>query len=325
MSKIEEKIVNNKVISIITPMFNEEENIKNLAERLSKVTKINQKYQWEWVVVDDGSTDLTQAILIKNCEVFEKYKIITLSRNFGQQAAYKAGLEHATGDAIVFLDADMQDPPEIIPEMVKHWEEGTDNVVGVRISKAERGIRGLCFDVFHVLFFKLTGGIMPKNSGTFGLISKKLAKELIEMPEHNLFLPAQRGWIGLKSSHVYYNRRGRNGPPRQSYKKLLCYAWDGITGFSTVPLQLITLVGGLISGISFVYAMYLITLKIFQSLGHFMELKVLGITTLATSMIFLGGLQLLSIGLLGSYISKIFIEVKGRKHYIISKIKQSPD
>jgi dolichol-phosphate mannosyltransferase len=309
----------NPMVSIITPLWNEEEQVSKLAASLQQLF-LTERVNWQWIAVDDGSKDDTALRVSDLQSTFASAKLIRLSKNFGQQAAYKAGLDHAEGDAVVFLDADLQDPPECIPEMISKWQSGAKLVIGCRVSRSERGLRGFLLRLFHHLFFYLTGGAMLKNSGTFGLMDREVVENLRKLPEQNLFLPALRQWIGFKQDVVWYHRRERDGKPTQTYVKLFQYAWDGITSFSELPLRLISVIGLAICIFGFGYALFLIAEKIAQMLGFFKDLNVLGFTTIAVAILCLGGIQLVCLGILGEYLAKIYREVKGRPHYIIQEI-----
>jgi glycosyltransferase involved in cell wall biosynthesis len=307
------------LISVITPLFNEEAVIPELASRLHNVFSSLPAVSWEWIAVDDGSRDHTFAIAEQEIKIAPHWQLLRLSRNFGQQAAYRAGLEAAIGAAVIFLDADMQDPPEKIPDMIRLWLAGNVQVVGQRKSRTESGFRGFCMRIFHELFYRVTGGVMPKDSGTFALMDRRLADELKAMPERGMFLPAQRGWLGFKTAFITYDRAARAGEPKQSYSKLFAYAWEGITSFSVFPLHLISITGLVVSLFGFSYAVVLLTMKFLQMFGWLQDLKVLGFTTISVSILCLGGVQLLSIGILGSYLAKVFYEVKGRPFYVKSQ------
>ena len=313
-----------RLISVITPLYNEETQLPDLAARLKNVFASLPLVSWEWVAVDDGSRDRTFASAEQEIKIAPHWQLLRLSRNFGQQAAYRAGLEAARGAAIIFLDADMQDPPEKIPDMIRLWFEGNVQVVGQRKSRTESGFRGLCMRIFHELFYRVTGGVMPKDSGTFALMDRRLADELKAMPERGMFLPAQRGWLGFKTAFITYDRAARAGEPKQSYSKLFAYAWEGITSFSVFPLQLISIAGFCISLFGFGYAAVLLAIKLLQLLGCFQKLEILGFTTISVSILCLGGIQLLSLGIIGSYLSKVFYEVKRRPLYVKSEHINSP-
>ena len=307
---------------MIIPLWNEAESLPILFRRLSLLV-MQLPIQWEFVFVDDGSTDATRELLLKSMDTLPNSKLVFLARNFGQQAAYRAGLDHVQGEAVIFLDGDLQDPPERIPDLIQEWKKGAKVVIGVRESRKETGFRRLCFDVFHQVFFRMTRGSMPKNSGTFGLIDRVVAEHLKKLSEINLFLPALRCWFGYPTASVYYQRDERAaGKAKQSYFKLFSYALDGITSFSEVPLRLITLVGFIIALPSFLYGSALLSIRILQSLGFFKEMAVHGFTTLAVAIFFIGGIQMLCLGVLGEYIARIYRETKHRPHFIVEIIHQ---
>ena len=311
-----------RLISIVIPLWNEEESIATLIARL---VELRQKCSvpFEFIFVDDGSTDRTVSRLQQELASQAQWALVSLSRNFGQQAAYRAGLDHARGDAVVFLDADLQDPPELIPEMVERWQGGAKVVVGCRRSRPERGLRGILLKQFHQIFKLLTGGIIPPNSGTFGLMDRVVVDHVRALPEINLFLPGLRSWFGYQQELVSYDRAGRPGKPKQTFSRLVSYAWDGITSFSELPLKLIGIAGLIISCLGFFYAFVLIVIKAAQFLGFFRGLAVMGFTTLAVAVLFMGGIQLLCLGIIGEYIARSYKETKRRPIYIVKTIERS--
>ncbi|MGZ5021307.1 MAG: glycosyltransferase family 2 protein [Chthoniobacterales bacterium] len=311
------------LISIVIPLWNEEAVVPELVGRLD-ATRTAAQLNFEIVCVNDGSADQTEASLGALLPKFQHWKLVKLSRNFGQQSAFRAGLDHATGSAIVLLDADLQDPPEVIPEMVASWQQGAKLVVGCRHTRAETGVRRICFDLFHRAFHRITGGIMPKNSGTFGLMDRTIADHLRAMPEQNLFLPALRSWVGYQQAIVWYDRTNRSGQPKQKFSSLLSYAWDGVTSFSAVPLKLISLFGILLSLIGFGYAGILLLIKLAQLAGYFTRLEVPGFTTVAVAVFCIGGIQLICTGIIGEYVARVYKEVKHRPHYIVENVRSSP-
>jgi glycosyltransferase involved in cell wall biosynthesis len=311
-----------RLISIVIPFWNEEESVEALLTRLFEL-KQHYSFPIELVVVNDGSTDQTLSTLKGLLGRFPYWTLLSLSRNFGQQAAYRAGLDYSRGDAVIFLDADLQDPPELIAEMVEHWHQGAKVVVGCRRSRSERGLRRFLLNLFHTLFKALTGGIMPKDSGTFGLMDRVVVDHVRNLPEVNLFLPALRSWFGYKQATIYYDRAPRSGRPKQTLLKLVNYAWDGITSFSDLPLKLIGLLGLVISSLGFCYAFILLSIKLAQVFGFFRELEVMGFTTLAVAVLFIGGIQLLCLGIIGEYIARSYKEAKRRPIYIVEEVQQT--
>ena len=310
------------VISIVIPLWNEEEIVPDLVARLSATSR-ETPCHFEIVCVNDGSADGTGSLLETLLPKFERWKLVNLSRNFGQQNAFRAGLDHATGDAVVFLDADLQDPPEVIPEMIAAWKNGAKLVVGCRRTRSETGLRRLGFEIFHRAFSHITGGVMPKNSGTFGLMDRTIADHLRRMPEQNLFLPALRAWVGYQQTCVFYDRRDRAGKPKQKFSRLLSYAWDGITSFSEVPLKAISAAGIFLSLIGFGYAGFLVLVKLLQLVGYFAQFQVPGFTTVAVAVFCIGGIQLICTGIIGEYLARVYKEVKHRPLYIVENVSSS--
>ena len=281
---------------------------------------------WEIVIVDDGSTDGTRDVLMQELSVFRRWQALILSRNFGQQPAYRAGMGAARGDAVIFLDADLQDPPELIPQLVAKWQEGFKVVTACRTSRAERGPRRWMFDAFHQLFHRMTHGTMPKNSGMFSLVDRAVVSRLLDMRETNLFLPALKCWFGFPQATVAYARKERAvGAPKQSFRKLLNYALNGLYSFSDLPLQWIGLLGLFVSVASFGYGFILFLIKLGQFFGYFEMLEVKGFTTLAVAVFCLGGIQLLCLGIIGQYLARMYREIKNRPLYIVEQTLTSDE
>lgn len=312
------------LISVVIPLYNEEDLVGELLRRLQAMSSGLSEHAIELIIVNDGSVDGTGVELEKTLPGFPRWKLVTLARNFGLQPAYKAGLDQATGDAVIFMDGDLQDPPEVIPELIGEWSKGNHVVVACRDSRKERGFRRLCFDAFHRLFYWLTEGFVPQNSGMFGLMDRAVADHLKSLPECNLFFPALRCWPGFTQSVVTYNRDERYaGDTKQSFGRLFRYAWDGITSFSDKPLQMITLMGVVISLASFSIGLVLILFRLLQLFGWFSELAVMGYTSMILAILFMGGLQMIALGVIGNYMSRIYQEVKQRPAYILSHLKGS--
>lgn len=307
------------LISIVTPLHNEEGNIDMLADRLMEVFNTNPQFSWEWVAVDDGSTDSTCRRLRDVLVCAKHWQLVQLSRNFGQQAALRAGLDAATGDVIVFLDADLQDPPEIISELIAKWQMGAKVVFAVRRSRGESALRRFLISGFHRCFQALSGGIMPLDSGNFGLCDREVADILRKLPEHDAFLPALRAWTGFSTATVEYDRAPRLNGKGLSLVALVGFAWNALTAFSDAPLRLIFVSGLVICFLSFAYGAILLAERFLQFFGFFRQLEVLGFTTLAVAVFFMGGIQLLSIGIIGEYLARIYREVKGRPHYLVAQ------
>jgi polyisoprenyl-phosphate glycosyltransferase len=310
-------------ISIIIPMLNEREGLPVLFSRVSEVLSA-LPYELEIVAVDDGSTDGTREAIVPELKRFKHWKAVLLSRNFGQQAAYRAGLEVATGDAIVFLDADLQDPPDVIPQLIKEWERGSKVVTACRESRAETGVRRWLFDVFHQLFHRMTNHAMPLNSGMFSLVDRVVVNHLLTMREVTLFLPALKCWFGFPQGTITYSREARAvGEPKQSFRKLFSYAFNGLFSFSDLPLLWIGILGMVVSLASFGYAAVLVAVKLAQMMGVLLPLEVKGFTTLAVSIFCLSGVQLLSIGILGQYLARVYREIKARPVFVVERVISS--
>ena len=224
------------------------------------------------------------------------------------------------------MDADLQDPPELIPQLLDKWSEGFKVVTGCRISREERGLRRLLFDLFHQLFHRMTGRVMLINSGMFSLVDRVVVNQLLAARETNLFLPALKCWYGFPQATVSYARKDRAvGEPKQSFRKLFRQALDGLFSFSDLPLQWIVVVGAVISVASFGYAGLLVVIRLAQLAGFFTSLDVKGFTTLAVAVFCLSGIQLLSLGVVGQYLARIYRETKGRPLYIVETILASDE
>jgi dolichol-phosphate mannosyltransferase len=311
------------LVSIVIPMLNEREGLRILFDTIENSIR-DTPVDWEMVIVDDGSTDGTRDMIAGELARFSRWRLVFLSRNFGQQPAYRAGLENSRGDAVIFLDADLQDPPELVPQLLVKWREGYKVVTGSRVSREETGLRRILFDGFHQLFHRMTGRAMPINSGMFSLVDRVVVNHLLAAGEVNLFLPALKCWYGYPQTTISYARKERAmGEPKQSFAKLLRYALDGLFSFSDLPLQWIALLGAIICAASFSYAGLLVGEKILQLFGFFPSLKVLGFTTMAVAIFFFGGLNLLALGIVGQYIARIYREIKGRPLYVTEKVLTS--
>ncbi len=300
-------------LDIVIPIYNEAENLPTLWERLAKACDTLEDTAWRVIYVDDGSTDRSRELMRSQCGADPRVSIVALSRNFGHQAAITAGLSYSNGDAVILMDGDLQDPPELIPQLVSCWKKGAHVVRAHRLSRKERGLRRIGFDAFHRLFKWITDFPIPPNAGIFGLLDRQAAEELKKLPEQNRFFPGLRSWVGLNQEVVYYDRDDRaGGDPKQSLGRLIRYALDAIFSFSYKPLRIMTSAGLLISAIGFLLACFFITRRL---LG--IEIAQTGFTTLVTLMLFLGGIQLMAIGLLGEYLARIYDEVKRRPLFIV--------
>ena len=308
-------------ISVVMPIYNEEALLEELFRRVTHVfDTVEQEFSanCEWVLVNDGSRDRSLEMLSEFAERDPRLVVLDLSRNFGHQPAIQAGLEHATGDAIIIMDGDLQDPPELIPELIRSWQRGSKVVVAQRRSRAEHGIKGMMFGAFHTMLAKVSDLKMETGSGVFGLLDRRAANNLMELRERNRFLPGLRTWVGYEQAKVFYDREERAaGEPKQSFTRLLRYGFDAIFSFSLKPLRAIWTLGFIVSIFSFCYALFLILMRILH------VNVVAGFTTPTVAILLLGGIQLISIGILGEYLGRIYDEVKQRPHYVIQRVVRS--
>jgi glycosyltransferase involved in cell wall biosynthesis len=299
------------MVSVVVPIFNEQENLPELRRRLAE-TLDSTKDEWEVVLVDDGSADSSAKMLRDIHAADPRFKIITLSRNFGHQPAVTAGVHHARGDCVILIDGDLQDPPEVIPQMIAKWREGYAVVLGERSSREERGARGLGFRLFYPILRSVTDLPSAPDAGIFGLMDRRVVEEFNKLPERNRFIPGLRSWLGFKQGSVSYQRAARAaGKPKQTLRKLIHYAADAMISFSYKPLRAAIWLGFLAATVAF-------CLGIFYFVTFFTDRKqITGFTTTIICVLFLGGVQLISVGILGEYIGRIYEEVKQRPLYVV--------
>ncbi len=301
-------------ISIVVPVYNEEKSIRLMYDRLlASMSSISSNF--EIIYVNDGSRDNSFLELVKLSKEDSRVKYINFSRNFGHQIAVTAGLDLSKGDAVVIIDGDLQDPPEVIPEMYAKHKEGFEVVYGQRLKrKGESFFKKISAKYFYRILKKITSVNIPVDTGDFRLIDRKIVNDLKNMPEQNKFLRGQIAWLGYRQTSVFFERDERKfGETGYPFSKMLKFALDGITGFSDVPLQFVTKTGIFISFISFLIILYAI-------FSHFvLEKTITGWTSLIISSMFIGGVQLISIGIIGEYISRINKNVQNRPLYIIDE------
>jgi glycosyltransferase involved in cell wall biosynthesis len=301
------------MISLIAPVFNEMEMVDLFYKAVVEIMDA-QEMQYEILYVNDGSSDATLEILTKQSSSDPRVRIIDLSRNFGKEAALTAGIARAKGDALVLLDVDLQDPPELIELFLAHWRDGYDVVYGLRINRdADKAMKKLSAGAFYRLFNRFSSTKIPENAGDFRLLDRKVADVLNQLPERNRFMKGLFAWAGFRSIGVPYQRPERAaGKTKWNYWKLWNFALDGLVGFSTVPLRIWTYVGLIASALSFVYGSFIII----RTLLYGIELP--GYASLMTVVLFLGGIQLLSIGVIGEYIGRLVLESKQRPIFVIN-------
>jgi glycosyltransferase involved in cell wall biosynthesis len=303
-------------IAVVTPVYREEAVLPELFRRLDAVFAARPDVEWITVFTNDGSRDRSGELLAARAAAVPGTRVIEFSRNFGHQPALTAGLAHAAdADAVVTMDADMQDPPELIPQLVDAWRGGAEVVLAVRRSRAEGGLRRAGFEAFHALFGRLTDFPIENNTGTFGLLDRAAVAAFNALPEKHRFFPGLRAWIGFTQAEILYDRQERAaGQPAQTMRRLIRYALDGVFSFSKLPLRLLTYAGCLIALLGFAVGLFFIAKRL---LGY--ETANTGFTTLVTLVLFLGGVQLVGIGVLGEYLGRIYDEVKRRPNYIVRR------
>ena len=305
-----------KKISLVIPMYYEEQVAEECYKRVSNVLKELKDYEYEIIFVNDGSKDKTLEILENIAEKDKNVKVISFSRNFGHQAAVTAGLKYVTGDAIVIMDADLQDPPELIPDMLKYWEDGYEVIYGKRKTReGESAFKLLTAKAFYSTLNKLSDVEIPKDTGDFRLVDKKVVDVINSLPEHNKFLRGLFSWVGFKQYAYEYERKERfAGKTKYPLKKMLKLAQDGILSFSTKPLKIV-------GGFGILSVIISICILIYSILSFAFKWNNLtpGWTSLMCTMTFLGGVILISLWMIGEYIARIYDETKQRPQYIVDK------
>jgi dolichol-phosphate mannosyltransferase len=298
-----------RLLSVVAPMLDEEE----LAEEFyTRVCSALGELPFELVVVDDGSTDRTPAILERLASNDPRLRVVTLSRSFGHQTALTAGLDHARGDAVVMMDADLQDPPEVIPSLLERWRDGSDVVYAVRDSRVgESAFKLTTARLFYRLMSRLSSIELQENAGDFRLIDRRALEALLAMRERNRYLRGMTVWVGFTQSAVPYERDARYaGETKYTLRKMLKFSLDAVSSFSHVPLQLATVLGFAISAVAFVMVPVIIVLK---ATGNYLA----GFSTITIAILLLGGVQLITLGILGEYVGRVYDEVKGRPLYFV--------
>ena len=309
--------------SIVVPLYNEAENVAPLLARISAaIEPIRAQFDHEIVLVNDGSTDGTLAAIRAEMHRRTQIVLVNLSRNFGHQLAATAGIEIATGDAVILMDGDLQDPPELIEDFLRKWREGYDVVYAVRRTrKGESRFKLLTARAFYRIIKRLTKIAIPLDTGDFRLMSRRAVEAVRRLPERHRFLRGMVSWVGFNQAAIEYDRDVRYaGETKYPLSKMLRFAMDGITSFSDVPLRFASYFGFTVSVIAFVYAVIVIVLKTFSlKLAFYTP----GWASTIVAVLFLGGVQLMSLGILGEYLGRVYDEVKGRPLYIISDIERS--
>ena len=304
-----------KTITLLIPVYNEESVLPQLFKRLDEFTKNTPNYQFEFLFINDGSTDKSFSIIAEQSKRDSRISYINLSRNFGKEIAMIAGIDHVKSDALVIIDADLQDPPELIQEMISYWEDGYDDVYARRNNRqGETWLKKKTSQWYYRILQKSTNIPIQVDTGDFRLLDRRCIEALQKFRESQRNTKAIFSWIGYKKKEIFYDRDPRlSGQTKWNYRKLLNLAIDGITSFTTAPLRMATIFGFIISLIAFIWIIYLLVRPLFGvSTGA-------GYSSLMAVILFLGGVQLLSLGIIGEYIGRIFIETKNRPLYLIEE------
>ena len=306
-------------MSVVVPLYNEEANVGELLRRIVAIMNDVQGIDaYEVVVVDDGSSDGTLAALHAEMRALPQLVVISLSRNFGHQIAATAGLDEARGDAVILMDGDLQDPPELIAEFVAKWREGYDVVYATRREReGESPFKLFTASVFYRITRRLTNVSIPVDTGDFRLMSRRVVEGLKQTRERHRFLRGLVSWIGYRQIGIVYDRHARHaGKTKYPISKMLRFALDGITAFSDIPLRFATYFGFLTSAFAFVYAVVVLVLK-------FLHYNEPGYTSTMIAILFLGGVQLITIGILGEYVGRIYDEIKARPLYLTASVERT--
>jgi polyisoprenyl-phosphate glycosyltransferase len=312
------------LLSVVVPVFNEGKTIEVFYERMKKVVDSVPEVAYELVFVDDGSKDDSYEKLVQLAGRDECVRIVKLSRNFGHQVAVTAGLDSARGEAVVIIDADLQDPPEVIPRFLDKWREGYDVVYGVREKReGESAFKLLTASLFYRALKRLTNIEIPVDVGDYRLMSRRVVDKFLLLRERDRFIRGLVSWIGFRQIGVLYNREKRfAGETKYPIGKMIKFALDGITSFSSAPLKLATWLGYISSSLAILYTGVVIIEK-------FMGITVPGFASIMVGMLFLGGVQLICVGIIGEYIGRIYNETKARPIYVLDEIYEkklsSPD
>lgn len=308
-----------KKISLLIPAYNEQEALRHLYERLNKLAGETTDYDFEFLFVNDGSRDKTLEIIKAYAEKDTRIAYVNLSRNFGKETAMIAGLDHVTGDATVIIDADLQDPPELIPQMIELWEQGYDDVYARRTSrKGETWLKKITSKTFYKVLQKSTRIPIQQDTGDFRLLDARCVEALRQIRESQRYTKGMFSWIGYKKKEITYNRDPRvAGETKWNYFKLVDLAIEGIVSFTTSPLRFSTYTGLVVSFFAFAYMLYLVIRTLFFGTD------LAGYPSMMAAILFLGGVQLLSLGVIGEYIGRIFNETKNRPLYFVEEYHPS--
>ncbi len=301
-------------LSVIIPVFNEEENLPALYTRLTTVLSTAVQSH-EIIFVDDGSRDTSLPLLRNLAASDARVCVVELARNFGHQVAISAGLDHARGTAVIVMDADLQDPPEVLPEFIAKWREGYDVVYAIREQRKENMFKRAAYAAFYRLLQRVANIEIPLDAGDFCIMDRRVVDLLNGMPERNRFVRGIRSWVGLNQVGLAYERHVRHaGRPKFTFTRLVYLALDGLVSFSYLPLRIITVLGLTVSFVSLLLALFYFITKLTVGLNP------PGFATLIVAVFFLAGMQLITIGVIGEYVGRIFEEVKRRPLYVVRRV-----
>jgi glycosyltransferase involved in cell wall biosynthesis len=307
-------MITNPRVSLAIPIYNEEAVVPELVRRTGAVLDSLPGGPHEIVFVNDGSSDGTPRMLEAAAETDSRVVVVELSRNFGHQTALAAALDHVSGDVVVLMDGDLQDPPEAVPILMDHYRQGYDVVFVQRVNRKERWWLRMCYYAFYRLLAALSSIKLPLDAGDFSLMSRRVVDEIRGMPEHHRYLRGMRTWVGFRQIGIPVERAARHaGRTKYSPLKLLKLAFDGIFAFSVVPLRAAALLGTTVIGCSFLYALYSLYAKFWLHSPQ-------GFTALILAIIFLSGINLLFLGIIGEYVGRVYEEAKARPHYVIRRV-----
>jgi glycosyltransferase involved in cell wall biosynthesis len=301
-------------VSLAIPIYNEEAVVPELVRRTTAVLDSLPGGPHEIVFVNDGSSDGTLEMLEAAAEQDSRIVVVELSRNFGHQTALAAALDHVSGDVVILMDGDLQDPPEAVPALVEHYRQGYDVVYVRRVNRKERWWLRMCYHLFYRVAATLSSIELPLDAGDFGLMSRRVVDEIRRMPEHHRYLRGLRTWVGFRQIGISIERAARHsGRTKYSPLKLLKLAFDGIFAFSLIPLRAASLLGMFTIVCSFLYALYSLYVK-------FRLHSPQGFTAIILAVIFLSGVNLLFLGIIGEYVGRVYEEAKARPHYVVRKV-----
>jgi len=306
------------MITVVVPCYNETEVLGQLYRRLTTAAE-SWGEPFEVILVDDGSDETTWRQIEEIHRHDPRWRAVRLSRNFGHQAALSAGIHYASGDAVILIDADLQDPPEELHRFIARWRQGYEVVYAVRRRRKENVLKRLCYGLFYRLLAGVSKTPIPLDSGDFCLMDRKVVELLKSLPEQNRFLRGLRAWTGFRQVGVEYQRHARAaGTSKYGLRKLVQLAVDGVFSFSTVPLRLVTQLGILVSTVAFLGAVFTLLQRVFMDWFARIGLApVPGFATIVIAILFLGGVQLICMGIIGEYVGRIYDEVKGRPLWIV--------